>query len=116
MSIVSSYTRAEWEQQDGWKGVEAYVDGVMLLFREQDNAEDDVLPQTIRIDRATGRPWPEDVLTELPNVPWRYYRRREEGGGGGWELWEEGCDRSPHQKIIVSREQVLKATQEYFND
>lgn len=99
MSIVANYTREEWYAGGEWAGVGADIDGVSLLFREEDDEEDDVLPVTVRIDPATRKPWPEDAGL-LPDVPFRYYRR----AGNGWELDDEGADQSPHQRIRMRKQ------------
>lgn len=99
MSVVASYTREQWEALGGWRGVDVSVDGVTLLFREEDSSEDDVLPVCIRIDPATNKPWPEDRGLVLPDVPFRYYRRE----GRQWVLEAEGADQAPHERIRVRR-------------
>ena len=68
MSIVSSFTRDQWYANGEWAGVELYVDGVVLLFREEEDQDQDILPVVVRIDSDTGKPWPEDDK-ELPDVP-----------------------------------------------
>lgn len=83
MSISSFYTRNEWV---GWEQVKPYVDDVILLWREEDNPEDDVAPRTVRVDPNNGyQPWPEDSEPS-PAIPFRHYTREEEG----WVLFDEG--------------------------
>ena len=105
MSTVVSYTREQWEQGDGWQGVPAYADGVILLFRDDDYAEDDVLPICVRLDPATSyKPWPEDAGPH-PDVPFQYWQRSD--SGNGFTLIEEGADQSAHTSIIVRRQMPI---------
>lgn len=98
MSIVASYTREQWYAIGEWGGVGAEVDGVCLLFRVEDCEEDDILPQVVRIDPFTGKPWPEDA-GELPDVPFRYFKRY----GKTWAFEGEGADKSAHSRIMLRR-------------
>jgi hypothetical protein len=102
MSIVTSYTRTQWEGQRGWHGVDpTQTDGVILLFREEDDPSTDVLPRVVRRDPNNGwQIWPEDAEPLTP-VPYRYYRRRDDGNG--WELDDEGADLAAHQQIGIVR-------------
>jgi hypothetical protein len=104
MSIVASYTREQWEALGGWRYVDEFNDGVSLLFREEDDPEQDVLPVCIRIDSATGKPWPEDENIELRDVPYRYYKRV---WGNQWVLEAEGEDKTPHSRIRLPRPNPL---------
>ena len=101
MSIVSSYTREQWYAGGEWAGVEPYVDGVVLLFREEESEEQDVLPRVVRIDPQTRKPWPEDAGA-LPDVPFRYYTR-DEDNEKCWFLEDEGADQSAHERMMISQ-------------
>jgi len=98
MSIVASYTRQQWAEIGEWAGVEPSTDGVCLLFREEDDPADDILPVVVRIDPATRQPWPEDAAP-LPDVPFRFYERDSDNGTNLWEFVEEGADQSAHVRI-----------------
>ena len=105
MSIVSSFTRDQWYANGEWAGVELYVDGVVLLFREEEDQDQAILPVVVRIDSDTGKPWPEDDK-ELPDVPFRYYSRDDENPKR-WFLEDEGVDKKANHRLIVRREKAV---------
>ena len=108
LSIVESFTREQWEFSGGWGAVAHYIDGVTLLFREDDDPENDVLPVIIRRDPENGwAVWAEDLhLFPLPSVPFRFYRRTDIG----WDLESEGADIQCHQTIGLRRQEPQEQT------
>ena len=100
MSVVKVVTRDEWECSGGWRSVETYVNGVVMLFREEDDPTQDVQPCIVRKNHA-GDVHPDDS-TPLPDVPYRYYERDDEHADT-WHLMDEGeAYPNAHKTIIIA--------------
>jgi hypothetical protein len=86
VSIVSQYTRSQWEARDEWRGVENYINGVELLFfADYDEDEDTEVERAEEIVTFEGKVF--KVITTTATRPYRFYRRDEHGF---WYLEDQG--------------------------
>ena len=83
MSFSAEYTRYQWSQQGDWRGVEPYVDHVILQFNDEYDEREDEEPE------RTETPVNDELMciSWKQLLPFRHYQRHDDGS---WVLVEEG--------------------------